>query len=235
MSVAFVTSAGAVNPNTEVQTLTIPLAVTINQMVVVFVAVRAEDANVSSVVDTNGDAFTQRASILSHKEFDYASDQFDKNPLNTEWVWLECWTVKAGGTSTSITVTVNGNAKFDVEALVYTSGSGNFGVATSVASKSTSAPTISLTPTATSSYIVAGFASPNGLNLAATTGTLRCQESTGTPYSVVSLACADATGATPQAVTLAPTNTQVLFGEAGGQVTIGVPSSYSVCAVEIKA
>lgn len=235
MSVAFVTTAGAVNTNTEVTSVTVPLALTVNQMVVVFVAIRSQDATVASVTNTNLDVFTQRASILSKKEFDYPSDEYDKKPLFTDHVWLECWTVKAGGTSTSITVNINGNAKFDVEALVYTSGSGNFGVATSAAFGSSSAPTVSLTTIATTSYVVAGFAAPNGLNQTATTGTLRCQETGGTANSVVELACADATGATPQAVTLAPSNTTTLFGEAAGQISIGVPSSYSVCAVEIKA
>lgn len=235
MAVAFVTTAGAINNNTEVQSVTIPLALTVNQMVVVFVAVRSSDGTVATVTDTFGDVFTQRASIVAHKEFDYASDQYDKSPLNTDWVECECWTVKAGGTSTSITVTTTAMVKFDVEVLVYTSGSGLFGTATSTSYKSVSSPSVVLATNATSSFVVAGFASPNGLNQAASTGTLRCQETGGTPNSVVALACADNTGANPCTVALTTTNTTVLFGEASGQITIPVPSPYAVCAVEIKA
>ena len=250
MAVSAVNTASAVNVNSSVNSLVIPFASTgATQGIVVHVGIHSKMVTVASVTDSVGNVYTKQQSNYTKFEEDYVVDEYAIPPagaITHHGIEAECWTTRATtGTVANVTVTLTSGARFGVVVQGY-SGVSAIGASANVGFVSTSTPSISVTTTAANSWVSAGFASNSGLNWAASTGTLRgqIQGGTVTADAIVGVAVADNTIAGTAACTVAvqPTNTETISGDNlvnsninAIQITIPVPMTYAVCAVELKA
>lgn len=196
MAVAFVNSSRAINLDSSVSTLTVPitLAHTANQTAVVHIAVLSAVVTVLSVTDNGAvtpNTYTYQTGINAsytpgnrtfganaagfpggEGDFNWPADiQTTADQLTQGQVRGEVWTTGAGSTPTlasSLTVTLSGPAKCAVEVVVYSGGTSIAAItaANAVALANASAPTIAVTVTA-GSFLSAGFASQSCLNQAA--------------------------------------------------------------------
>lgn len=246
MSIAAVSNTGAVQLDSTVSTLVIPVAITSTDAIVVHIGVASAVISVASVTNSHGDTFTRQAHVLANREVDYAQGRYFKNSILDEFIEGEVWTAVAGAAVTSITVTLTGGAKFAVEVEEY---SGNnttpataFPHAASAVVATTSAPSIAISSATSTSFISAGFSTLFGLNQAAGTNNVLRGTETGTTgaQTGVAVTCADSLSSTTKTVALAPASTESVDGISGspgspsaGQVTIAVPATYAVCAVEV--
>lgn len=231
MAVAFVASANAVNLDATVSTLPVTISASTGQAIVVHVAIRAGSVTVATVVDSQGNTYTKKASVLARQETDYGQEGLDAYPMFAYTVEGEVWTTKSAGAVTSVTVTLTNGAKFEVTVATY-SGVSTIGAAASSAVNPFGAPTISLTTTGANSFVSAGFACAIPLNQQITTGTLRSSVGSFTAHNGIALAVADNTvaGLAACVVAITPTNTLVISNTAFTQ-----PLPYAVCAVEIRS
>lgn len=196
MAVAFVNSSRAINLDSSVSTLVVPitLAHTSNQTAVVHIAILSAGVTVLSVTDNGAvtpNTYTYQTGINAsytpgNRTFGGAAAGFPGGDSDFNWpadiqttadqltqgvVRGEVWTTGAGSTPTlasSLTVTLSGPAKCAVEVIVYSGGTSIAAItaANAVALASTSAPTIAVTVTA-GSFLSAGFSSQSCLNQAA--------------------------------------------------------------------
>jgi hypothetical protein len=247
MAAAFVSNTGGINLDSSVTTLTVP-AVIASGYNVVHVAIRSKIATVMSVTDdaATPNTYTKRCSVFANTERDYTVDEYDIPPKGSIFfnsVEAETWTATVSNACKNVIVTLTTGAKFAVQVNNYTSGTGiSTTTPTSAAIVSSSAPSISLTPAASTSIVSVNFASATLLNQAAGLGTLRGSTAAATTEQGVACTTVDRTGVTPIVVSLAPTNTEVISGDNllngninATQITVAVPATYAVTAVEIKA
>lgn len=234
MAAAFVSNAGGVNLVSSVSTLTTPF-VAASGFNVVHIGIRSKLATVLSVTDDAGtpNTYTKKASITARTEVDY-TNEYNIPPVGAIFhgsVEAESWTATVSSACKNVIVTLTSGAKFAVQCNNYTSGTGFGASSASTASlSSTSAPTISLTPAASTSIISAGFVTAAFLAEVATLGTIRGSQQAETTQSGISVITADHTGTTPLVVTLGSTDTETVDG-----VTFAFPAAYAVTSVEIKA
>lgn len=234
MAAAFVSNTGAVNLDSTVAAMTVPF-VAASGFNVVHIGVRSKLATVLSVTDDAGtpNTYTKKASIFARTEVDY-TNEYNIPPVGAifhDGVEAESWTATVANACKNVIVTLSTGAKFAVEANNYTSGTGiGASSATTAALISSSAPSISLTPAASTSIVSAGFCTATLLNQVANLGTIRGSFAGATAEDGIAVTTIDRTGVTPIVVSLAPSNTEVLGG-----TTFSVPATYAVTAVEIKA
>ena len=193
MAVAFVTSTRAINLDSSVSTLVVPLtlAAVSKRVAVVHIAVLSAEVTVLSVTDNGAvtpNVYTFQAGVNAsynpgnrtfgsaatgfpggEDDFDWPADiQTTADQLTQGVVRGEVWTSPAGVTptvATQLTITLSGGAKCAVAVAVYSGGSSYAAItaANAVALPSNSAPTIAITVTA-GSFLSAGFSSQSALN-----------------------------------------------------------------------
>jgi len=195
MAVAFVNTTRAINIDSSVSTLVVPitLAHTANQTAVVHIAILSAEVTVLSVTDNGavtpntytfqtgvnasyspGNRTVANASDLpgGEQDFNWPADiQTTADQLTQGVVRGEVWTTGAGSTptlATSLTITLSGGAECAAVVVVYSGGTSIAAVtaANAAALANAAAPSIALTVTA-GSFLSAGFASQSCLNQAA--------------------------------------------------------------------
>lgn len=155
------TARAAINIVTSAKTVTaaatsatITMTVTGGDTVVVIAAFPSAGGTVSSITDTGGSTYSQRAAV-------------------TNTVRAEIWSTGAGAAKASTSITVNSSAsvKFVVAAADY-SGVAAVG-ANGTNTGSTATPTISITTQDANNWVAAGFAGQGTATPTANTGNLR--------------------------------------------------------------
>lgn len=232
MAAAFVSNAAGINLDASIASLSTPF-VAASGFNVIHIGIRGRNATVLSVTDDAGtpNVYTKRASTTAVKEIDFAQGHYTKGASFEHGVEAESWTATVSAACKNVIVTLTSGEKFAVECNNYSSSTG-IGTATAASASfaSTSAPTISLTPAASTSIASAGFVSATLLNQAAGTGTLRGNESGATVEDGIAVTTVDNTGTTPIVVSLNPVNQETVDG-----ATFDVPATYAITVVEIKA
>lgn len=252
MAVAYSSSASALNLDSTVASLSIPFAITQHNGVVVHIGVRSAVVTVASVTDDGANAYVKVKSQLAFDTHQYQQGHYAAEAYNTGYVEGEVWASVTGTASaTKLIVTLTGGAKFAVAAEQFTGSNTTFATAfptnASAILTKTGSPSLAVTISASASFLSAGFHSASGLSITAgASNTLRQSITGGTVQLnngvVVQSTNVDTTGATAAVAALTVGSDESVDGISGspgspsaGQISIAVPVTYAVCAVEVHA
>lgn len=247
MSVTAVSNTGAVQLDSTVSSATVTAAyATSGNALVVCVAIASETASVASVTANANCTFAKKVAIRANAERDFAQGRFFKNPILNQYVETEIWAGVQTGAVASVTVTLTSGAKFAVEVQECTGNNATPGTAfpknASAALASSSAPSVTVASPTGTSLIVGAFGTVSGLNQAAGTNNTLQGSITATTGSQVGIADSVVTSsaATTATVALAPVSAEAVDGISGspgspsaGSVSIAVPATYAVAALEV--
>ncbi len=203
------------NGSNSASSLVITITVTAGHTIVVS-AGNDSSLTVSSVTDSGGSTYTQRATIAN------GADR------------SEIWSTAAGGAvaGTSITVTFSGTGAVGASASDY---SGVQALGTTGTNTGTSTvPTISLTTQDNSNAVVAGFQAHGGVPAAQTTGALRDEREFFSPLEALVDNCAASPSSVTDAITLTSSQAWAataleLRSTTGGGGGTRVPALMTLC------